>query len=128
MRKLLGVATIFISSIASAKLPVDVEHIGDDIYGNQLVYQIKEGLRASHGLTLARPGKAPLIIEVITTDPGEQKLSTAASVVWLMPIEGGPSHIFQSHTLTVCGNKQIKACADAIVARTDEIATKANML
>jgi hypothetical protein len=101
-------------------IKIYVSHSGSDQVGQQLVYEIREELRRSSGLSLAREGEASNVDMRITTiesnrvNPGA---STTYAVVWLIPSYPFPAYL--TSVAGYCGSSRIRECAHGLVADTD---------
>lgn len=116
---LLAPATVW----AQSKVPVEIEHFGDDVVGRGVVYGLKEGIRGSQAMILTTDASMPRMRIVIITvddtrrDPGN---SSALSVSYLYhspttPIGGA----FITATVHTCGRARIDDCARSILANID---------
>lgn len=107
-------------------MKIYVSHSGNDRVGQQLVYEIREELRRSTGLSLAREDEASNVDMRITTldsnrtNPGA---STTYAVVWLLPSSPFPAYL--TSVAGYCGSSRIKECAHGLVADTDRAISEA---
>lgn len=128
---LIGLALLLFSQAAmSQKIPVFIEATNEegDSAGRLLVYEIKEGIRGSHGYTLvSNENEWPyvrLIIVSISAAVGERNLGTAYSYTIVyddisLPLDG----LFLTSGVQICPTKEVAYCARSKLATLEGAAT-----
>lgn len=113
---------------AQQKLPdpsrVAVSVTADDSVGLRLVYQIKELLRASKGMSLVPEEESGVQLHVVTLDPDDPDggLRTVYSITWTAIGRG--LQVYWTSTVGTCGGSKVESCAASIVATTDKVVTE----
>jgi len=100
----------------------------DDSVGRQLVFEVREALRRSAGLSLAeRAQDARIHVRIVTLDPesgSSSGVSTVYSaVITFQSFHEPPVDMYLTNTVGTCGRSRTANCAQSIVARIDEEAT-----
>lgn len=114
---------------AQQKLPdpskVAVDVTADDSVGLRLVYQIKELLRASKGMSLVPEEESGVQLHVVTLDPDDPDggLRTVYSIVWTI-VDLCGLQAYWTSTVGTCGGSKVESCAASIVATTDKVVTE----
>jgi hypothetical protein len=110
------------------KIPVAVNHTGDDSVGQRLAFSVREVVRASRGYDLAQGPGSMFRIGLVTLNPensrGSQNIWTAAAITFTMrnlnsfddrnPQTWYPIHL-ETYIVTV-GSGRIEDQAKSIVA------------
>jgi hypothetical protein len=102
---------------------VDTVPEGDGV-GRQLVYHVKEGLRASRSMVLVPLDESEVQVRILTLDPeaGSQSANhmTVYAAVWTY--YGSPKLTPYYYTSIVgeCGSARVGQVADELVAKTDK--------
>jgi len=133
MRIVVGFFLLLLHSLAVAQTPVDVHVASDpnpnDTVGQQLVYVIREKLRASNGLRLIdNRDNAPVRLSITTLDPDTGRnivgLNTVFSVVYTYRTPYQDTNTFLGHAVGLCPHNAIETCAQNIVAQMDSYAVE----
>lgn len=109
-------------SHAQGKVPVNIDHSGDDTVGIQFAYTMKERIRASRGMELTTdPARPQLKASIVTIDIGTSGLSTAISTTILydsldIPLNGA----YLTSFIQTCGREKVQSCADSLIALIDK--------
>ena len=108
-------------------VPVQVVATSSDSVGQRLVYQLKEGIRRSTRLDLTDDAKLGMQLSVVTLEgdrssPGSY---TIYSVVWSWNNpEQNLFPFYLTSSVGNCGSNRVQACAEDLVADTDEQSTR----
>jgi hypothetical protein len=86
---ILAVVSVLIASEQQRpRCPVDVQHQGEDVVGQRLVYRVRECIRKSESFRDADPGESHALVLMQTFDArsgtDEAGLSTVCCVMWLV--------------------------------------------
>lgn len=115
---LLGIGLVLGSAIACAQArSVAVSATSDDVIGQRLVYQVKEGIRKSSLMRYQESTANAVVVVHIVTMPGATGSSTVYSAAWTM----GSEMWFYDHVVGVCGTDRVATCAEGLVAKTDAL-------
>lgn len=121
--------SLSLASAAQTKFPVKVTHTGDDPVGTQYVYELREGIRASHGMKLVEKDYMEGHIKVMLVSLEHDRSDAAASSAIAIAIAYdsrftplGGAHL----TLLVqnCGRNRVTSCAKLILAEIDRQASR----
>jgi hypothetical protein len=125
MRTFLLALSLLLSAhaLAQDRLPVFLRATIDenDAVGRQLVYEIKEAVRASASFRLVDATEWPYLkVVIVTLKDGE---ATAAGLTFLyddtsMPLGGA----YITASVQTCGRNRVTACARSTLASIDEAA------
>lgn len=103
----------------SSRTPVYLSATAQDIYARQFVFQVKELMRASTGMSLALSEDAAFYqVHLVAMD--QDTSGIAYSVVWTLRGDKGGFPSFVTHSVGTCGRGALESCAKTIVASTDE--------
>lgn len=128
---LLGFISIPASSFGqSANLPtqISVSHSGDDMVGSTLAYELREKIKSSNQMELARSDKLAngIVVSLVTIDPEEESnvgaTQTAYSATWnyLIVRRDGTAQFHLSSSVGICGADRVISCAQSLAASTDK--------
>lgn len=116
-----------------AKLPVAVEHSGDDSIGQRLAFAVREAVRSSSGYRLTQGRDALLTITLVTIEPERDRSSTgywtAAAVAFTMrndlPLDQSDPQtwypIYLSTNVVLAGANRVEGQAKGILASLDRL-------
>jgi len=104
------------------KTAVEVSASSNDLVGQRLVYQIKEGIRKSSNMRLTYDDESRLQLLIITLErdqinPGS---STIYSITWTYKMKGELLPYFVDNVLGTVGSMHVQEVADDKVAKTDD--------
>ena len=105
----------------SSPLAVHLESSADDSVGRQLVYEVKEQLRSSNGLSFADIKSESIIrLKLVTLDPdnGVGSRTIYSVVITMRPIDRDQD-VYLTNLVGICGGAVVESCARTIVAETD---------
>lgn len=114
-----------------SKLPVAVDHSGDDNIGQRLAFSLREVIRGSSGYRLASGREALVFISLVTIDPERSPSAsgiwTAAAVAYTMrndlPLDPNDPQtwypIFLSASVVIAGMSRVEDQARGILAGLD---------
>ena len=107
---------------------VDVEYDSGNSVAGRLAYEIKEKLRASHGMKLvysADEGRIRLSVVAVASDNEGGSRATAYSAVWILKTwHQDPLDVFETQLVGIVGIDKVEAVAAKLVANTDSVVTK----
>jgi hypothetical protein len=119
------------------KTPVSVEHTGDDAAGQLFAFELKEAIRASHGMHLVTGELEPRIKVVLVSHDdsfGEEKGRRTAIAISILydaldvPLGGA----FLTSSVQICGRAVAATCARGVLSlidkHTDSLRTRAPRL
>ncbi|MDP2045686.1 MAG: hypothetical protein Q8L00_05665 [Deltaproteobacteria bacterium] len=112
------------NEVIISKVPVEIDHKGEDDVGRKLVYQIKQMIHKSQSLTITHDKNQPrLKVSIITIDENNNNSelshnSTVYSLVISYPWAFYEDILY--HSVGICGKKRIKEVSENIVANIDE--------
>lgn len=126
LRRALVLLLVAIPNICSAqgKIPVEIEHTGDDQVGKLYVFELKEAIRGSQSMRIVGESGYPARIRVmlvsLDSDTPDQGRRSAISVTILydaldIPLSGA----YLSSTIQLCGRDRATACARSTMAKID---------
>src|SRR5208337_2530178 len=121
----LGVSCIFLLSplsvLSVSKAAVEIIHEGTDPIGSKLVYQIKEDIQRSDGLTLTTAKELRFAVHILTMDISKSQSGTASAVgITITYASDKPNEIFCNQYIGLCGSGDIKEKSRAIAERIEE--------
>lgn len=99
----------------------------EDGVGSRLAYEIREQIRASHGLKISDTRSESIIrLKISTMDPdyGFEKRTVYSFVITVRSLGDGTFDTFWAVFLGTCGEDVVKSCASTLVARTDSVASE----
>ena len=114
---------------AQTIVPVSVDSKTRDTVSTQLVERLKESLRNAPGMRLATSASdASVHVHIVAFDPfkqlGDSEAEAVYSVVWTFDnSDTGDWATFESHVAGICPQSRVKACADDLLADTDQVIT-----
>lgn len=128
MRVYITIILLLLSSLsyAEGQTAVYVSATADDSIGKQLVYKLRETLRASNGLKLVDDINDSLVrLKIVTLDPDSARSGnqTVYSAVWTLRQFDSESETYYTNYVGTCGANRTQSCATGLVSQTDEIAT-----
>ncbi|WP_137718682.1 hypothetical protein [Methylobacillus flagellatus] len=129
MRVYLTIILLFLSSLchADGQAAIHVTATADDSIGKQLVYQLREALRASRGMRLVDDMNDSFVrIKIVTLDPDSGRgggYQTVYSAVWTVRQFDRDSEIYWTNYVGTCGASRTQSCATSLASQTDEVAT-----
>lgn len=108
----------------SVPFGVHVTSTADDTVGRQFVYEIREKLRSSNGLSFADTDSEALIrLKIVTLDPDSGRgVRTIYSVVLTVRPLDRDADMYWNNFVGICGQAAVESCARGIVAETDSAA------
>lgn len=100
------------------RIPIYLEVTADEPLSKQFAYFVREGLRASQGMSLSDDSEDTLHqLRIVAMDNG--RMGIAYSVVWTY--SGGKQLAsFLNHSVGLCGYEVLRSCADSLLAAADE--------
>lgn len=106
------------------RVPVFVETVGDDPLGQRLALELREALRTSAGFKLAKAGDKALRVRLLAVPEFKDRpqLGSAFAVTWLFSEGGNVLSYYLESELGLLDESRLKAEAQALIARTDELA------
>lgn len=116
-----------LSCYADGQTAIHVTATAEDPIGKQLVYQLREALRASRGMRLVDDMNDSFVrIKIVTLDPDSRNgggYQTVYSAVWTVRQFDRDAEIYWTNYVGTCGVNRVQSCATNLVSQTDEIAT-----
>src|SRR5687768_11372285 len=110
--------------LAHAQAKVHVQATAKDPVGSQLVYYLRENLRASRGMELVLAENDAIVnIRVVTIDPDDAGHRTMYSVVWTIKQFDRNAHIYYTSAVGFCSVQRARECAGQLTAQTDSLVT-----
>jgi len=110
-------------AIAQTSVGVHIASTANDSVGRQFVYELREKIRASHGLRLEnRSVDAIIRLKIVTLDPISSGLrgnigdNTIYSIVFTFRPMDRDAEIYWGNFVGICGASKIESCARNIVA------------
>ncbi len=112
-------AALAFSSHIYAQVPIEVLYSGSDSVGQRIVFQIKESIRGSKGLTLNTDDtKFRMQLSIVTFDNSANNdskvMAFSAAWLWINPKNAYPW--FLTHSVGTCGTQRTRECAEELVA------------
>ena len=117
---------------AQQRIPIAVNHSGDDVVGERLAFEIREAIRRSAAYELTSVDNSLFQIQLVTIDPqdrgsrnaGNQTVAAIAYTVSnLIPFEEKNPQTWLRMLLTAnvqtCGRNVVDGCAKGLVAILD---------
>ena len=106
------------------RMPVELDHSGDDVVGQQLAFELREAIRGSSAMRLVVRGEsAPsFVVSLVTVESFKSSpgTGTAAAVLLLVDGNGYPLRGFHVGALVqTCGANRVQDCARQLVAQID---------
>lgn len=123
-----GIATST-SALAQTKIYVDGTSKEQDQVGRQLIFELREALRRSSGLSLAdRSNDARIHVRFVTLDPDANTSSSGIHTVYSMVITFRTFHEFPVNAyltsiVGTCGKNRTESCAKSLLTDIDEQVT-----
>ena len=119
--------------MAQAQTPIYLQATAPDRVGRQLMFELREGLRRSAGLSLAeRPQDARIHVRVVTLDPSEGPSSgystVYSAVITFQTFHDTPVDAYMTSYVGTCGNSRTSSCAQSLLSGIDEQATSIRAL
>lgn len=113
---------------AVKKIPVAVQHVGDDQVGQAFAFALKEAIRASQSFQLVddepRPFSARIVVHLVSASSsgavGDSSWASAIGqtiVYHRMDMPG--AGVFLGTFLNVCGQFRVKFCAESLLPDID---------
>ena len=113
---------------AQAQTAIYLETTVPDRVGRQLMFELREGLRRSAGLSLAdRSQDARIHVRVVTLDPNEGAssglMTVYSAVVTFRTFHDTPVDAYLTSYVGTCGSNRTSHCAQTLLAGIDEQAS-----
>jgi hypothetical protein len=125
LRCFLALSALVVSSQTLAQTPVYLQATSPDSVGRQLVFELREALRRSAGLSLAERNQDALFyMRLVTLDPNNG--STAgystvySAVITFKTFHTPPVEMYLTNYVGTCGQSRIASCAQSLLAGIDE--------
>lgn len=106
------------------RVPVFVETVGEDPLGQRLAHELRETLRTSAGFKLAKAGDKALRVRLLAVPEFKDRpqVGSAFAVTWLFSEGGNVLSYYLESELGLLDETRLKAEAQTLTARTDELA------
>lgn len=120
-RNALATLSLLIAASASAaddqpRTPIYLAASAQGDISRQFIYYMREGLRASRGMSLSDSDETLHQLRIVAMDDSPNGLSY--SLVWTY--SGGKQlPAFLNHTVGICGADSLRDCVDNVLASTD---------
>jgi hypothetical protein len=109
---------------AHAQVKVHVQATAKDPVGNQLIYFLRENLRASIGMELVVAENDAIVnLRLVTIDPDDAGHRTIYSIVWTIKQFDRKAHIYYTSAVGLCSSERARECALQLTAQTDSLVT-----
>ena len=118
-RILIVMPLILVTASILAQVPVQVLETSEDSVGQRLTYNLKEQIRESRGLQIARDLQSQRMqFRIVTLDqnPSSPGNSTVYSAVTLWANPNVALPVFLDQQVGYCGSNRVDECAEALVA------------